>query len=90
MPDIFTSGSTGTDARALDEVLHYIQLADKGNGVPETQIVNFARQRIPITALWRVIETMIGSGMITSSGVDRLGQRWFKANSTKATDPHEL
>ena len=79
MPDIFTAGSTGTDARALDEILHFITASDRGDGVPETQIVNFARQKIPLSSLWRVIETMVGSGMITSRGVDKHGQRWFKA-----------
>ena len=79
MPDIFTAGSTGTDARALDEILHFITASDKGDGVPETQIMNFARQKIPLTSLWRVLETMIGSGMILSRGQDRHGQRWFKA-----------
>ncbi len=79
MPDIFTAGSTGTDARALDEILHFITASDRGDGVPETQIVNFARQKIPLSSLWRVIETMVGSGMIISRGVDKHGQRWFKA-----------
>lgn len=81
MPDIFTAGSTGTDARALDEILHFINASDRGDGVPETQIVNFARQRIPLTSLWRVIETMVGSGMIINRGQDRHGQRWFKAKA---------
>lgn len=81
MPDIFTAGSTGTDARALDEILHFITASDRGDGVPETQIVNFARQRIPLTSLWRVIETMVGSGMIMNRGQDRHGQRWFKAKA---------
>jgi hypothetical protein len=79
MPDIFTAGSTGTDARALDEILHFITASDRGDGVPETQIMNFARQKIPLTSLWRVLETMIGSGMIINRGLDRHGQRWFKA-----------
>ncbi len=78
MPDLFTAGGTGTDARALDEILHFIQLSDKGDGVPEHQVMNFARNKIPLTSLWRVIETMIGSGMITSRGIDKNGQRWFR------------
>jgi len=78
MPDIFTSGSTGTDARALDEIHHWITLEDRGDGVPEHRIINFARSRIPINTIWRVIETMIASGMIYSRGVDRKGERWFK------------
>lgn len=79
MPDIFTSGSTGTDARALDEIHHWIALKDTGEGVPEHQIINFARTRIPLNTIWRVIETMVASGMITSRGQDRHGNRWFRA-----------
>lgn len=78
MPDIFTAGSTGTDSRALDEILHYIQLADKGDGVPEYMIIDHARKRIPLHTIWRVVETMMGSGMITSRGTDKAGHRWFR------------
>lgn len=79
MPDIFSAGSTGTDARAIDEVLHFITLSDKGDGIPEHRIVNFARSRIPLSSLWRVIETMVASGLIQSRGQDKHGERWFKA-----------
>lgn len=78
MPDIFAAGSTGTDARALDEIAHFVRLSGP-EGVPERKIVNFARNRIPLTSLWRVIETMVSSGMLESRGADRRGERWFKA-----------
>ena len=78
MPDIFTAGSTGTDARAIDEITHYIGVADKGDGVPEHQIMNFARARVPMHSILRVIEIMVASGQIVSRGVDKHGQRWFK------------
>jgi len=77
MPDIFTSGSSGTDARALDEIAHFVKLSGP-DGVPEHKIVNFARNRIPLTSLWRVIETMLASGMMESRGTDKHGSRWFK------------
>jgi hypothetical protein len=79
MPDIFTAGSTGTDARAIDEITHYVKLSDKGDGIPEQQIVNFARTRVPNHTILRVIDIMIASGQITSRGLDRHGQRWFRA-----------
>ncbi len=79
MPDIFQAGSTGTDARAVDEIAHHIAALDKGDGVPEHQIINFARQRIPLHSILRVIEIMIASGQITSRGVDKFGHRWFRA-----------
>ena len=78
MPDIFTAGSTGTDARAIDEIYHYITVADKGDGVPEHQIVNFARTRVPLHSILRVIEIMTASGKITHRGIDKHGQRWFR------------
>lgn len=78
MPDIFTAGSTGTDARAIDEIAHFIKLSDKGDGVPEHAIVNFARTRVPMHSILRVIEIMVASGQITSRGIDKHGGRWFK------------
>lgn len=81
MPDIFTSGSTGTDARAIDEIFHHIKIADKGDGVPEHQIVNFARSRVPMHSILRVIEIMVASGQITAKGIDKFGARWFRANN---------
>jgi hypothetical protein len=79
MPDIFTAGSTGTDARAIDEIYHHIKIADKGDGVPEHQIVNFARSRVPMHSILRVIQIMEASGQITTRGTDKYGARWFRA-----------
>jgi len=79
MPDIFTAGSVGTDARAIDEIAHYITAVDKGDGVPEHQIVNFARTRVPMHSILRIIEIMTASGQITSRGQDKHGARWFRA-----------
>jgi hypothetical protein len=79
MPDIFTAGSTGTDARAIDEITHYIFAMDKGSGLPEHMIVNFARTRVPMHSILRVIEIMVASGQIANKGQDKHGQRWFTA-----------
>ena len=79
MPDIFAAGSTGTDARAIDEIYHFITVSDKGDGVPEHRIVNFARARVPMHSILRVIEIMTASGQIQSRGQDKHGQRWFRA-----------
>jgi len=78
MPDIFTAGSTGTDARAIDEIAHYIRISDKGDGVPEHLIVNFARTRVPMHSILRIIEIMTASGQIAAKGIDRHGHRWFR------------
>jgi len=79
MPDIFSAGGTGTDARAIDEIYHFIQVSDKGDGVPEHTIINFARARVPLHSILRVIEIMMASGQIKSRGQDKHGHRWFRA-----------
>lgn len=79
MPDIFTAGSTGTDSRAIDEIYHFITVSDKGDGVQEHRIINFARERVPLYAILRVIEIMVASGQIQSRGEDKHGHRWFRA-----------
>ena len=79
MPDIFSAGGTGTDSRAIDEIYHFITVSDKGDGVPEHRIINFARERVPMHLILRVIEIMMASGQITSRGQDKHGQRWFRA-----------
>jgi hypothetical protein len=78
MPDIFTAGSTGTDARAIDEIYHHIQITDKGDGVPEHMITNFARTRIPLHSIMRIVEIMVGSGLIEKKAVDRYGKGWYR------------
>ncbi len=81
MPDIFTAGSTGTDSRALEEIAHYIRNADGGDGVPEHKIINFARTRVPMHSILRIIEIMTASGQISTKGVDKYGARWFKSTT---------
>ena len=78
MPDIFTAGSTGTDGRAIDEIHHYCSVADKGDGIPEHVIINFARTRVPMQSILRIIEIMVASGKLKSRGEDRFGKRWFR------------
>jgi hypothetical protein len=84
MPEIFKAGASNADAQALDEIKYFIQtscLSDKNgkpSGITESRIVNFARERIPIHSIMRVIDIMVGSGMIRATGVDsRTGQRIF-------------
>jgi len=77
MPDIFTAGGTGTDSRALDEITHYINISDKGDGISEHKIVAFARTRVPAHTILRVIEILTASGQIFAKGIDKHGSRWF-------------
>jgi hypothetical protein len=71
MTEIFKAGATNADAQAMDEILHYIMINDRGHGISETKIVRFASDRIPIHSVLRVIEIMEKSGQIKLLGVDR-------------------
>lgn len=65
MPEIFQAGSQSADGKAMDEILHLIRMADiSGKGVPETKIVNFARERVPANTVLRLLEIMERSGQI--------------------------
>jgi len=81
MPEIFQSGGNNAESKAIDEIHHYIHIHDKGDGVPQTKIVNFARERVPMHMVTRVIEVMLATGTIVTNGkgLDRNGQPWFKA-----------
>lgn len=86
MPEIFKAGSGGADAQALDEIKYFIQSSDRGQGVGEQKIINFARERIPIHSVMRVIDIMQGSGMIRADMIDkRTGQRMFKVVKDQAS-----
>lgn len=88
MPDIFKAGASGADSKAMDEIYHYVLVSDiGGKGVAEHKITNFARERVPIHSILRVIEIMERSGMLRSLGYDsRTGQRRFVADVPDITD----
>jgi len=79
MPEIFKAGSSNADGQALDEIKHFVLTSDRGQGVGEQRIVNFARERLPLHSVMRVIDVMQNSGMLKAVGMDRkTGQRTFK------------
>jgi hypothetical protein len=81
MPDIFKAGAGGADAKAMDEIYHFIQVSDRGKGVPEHKIMNFARERLPMQSLTRVIGVMEQSGLISMKSLDKkTGTRFFGAS----------
>lgn len=97
MPDIFKAGVGNADAKAMDEIYHYVLTNNQRNargqslGVPEHKVTNFARERVPIHSVLRVIEIMERSGMIESLGMDsRTGQRRFLACVPDVTTDGEL
>lgn len=81
MPDIFkAAGGGGTDAKAMDEIYHFVLMNDKGPGIAESRITNFARERVPIHSILRVIEVMEKSGQIKAVALDKYTkQRLYKA-----------
>ncbi len=82
MPDIFKAGAGGADAKVIEEIYHYVLTQGAGSRVvPERKIIAFAKERLPIHSVMRVVEIMIASGQLVPQGaVDyRTGQRNFKA-----------
>lgn len=78
MPEIFKAGVGNADAQALEEIKHFIMINDKGKGVPEFKIIACARKLIPLHSIMRVIDVMVGSGLIreVTSTIPR--QRMFR------------
>lgn len=83
MPDIFKAGAGNADAKAMDEIYHYVLTTSalfKGS-VPERKIINFAKERVPLHSIERVIGIMQSAGMIEAVAMDkRTGQRLWKAS----------
>lgn len=82
MPDIFKAGAGNADAKAMDEIYHFVlTTANVLKGpVPERKIINFAKNLIPISSLQRVVDIMQRSGMIKPVHVDkRTGQTMWRA-----------
>jgi hypothetical protein len=78
MPDIFKAGGISADSQAMEEIYHYVLMS--GKTVPETKLVNFARERVPAHSVVRVLEVMMKSGMIEALDLDkRTGLRQWRA-----------
>lgn len=82
MPDIFKAGAGNADAKAMEEIYHFVltMTSKMPGGVPERKIVNFAKDRVPLHSIERVIQIMILAGMLRVVKEDfRLRMRFFKA-----------
>lgn len=71
MPEIFLAGTVNADAQAMDEIGHFVMINDKGHGVSEQRITHFAKDKIPIYSILRVVDIMERTGMIKCIGTDR-------------------
>lgn len=81
MPDIFKAGVMNADAAAIEDIYHYVLTrGHKEYGMPEHKIVNFAKDRVPIHSIMRIVEIMVQTGKITLHGTDkRTGANYYKA-----------
>lgn len=89
MPDIFKAGAGNADAKAIEEIYHYVLMKGVGGKViPERLIISFAKERVPIHSVMRVVEVMISTGQLRQIGqVDyRTGQRNFRAGVQELGD----
>lgn len=82
MPDIFKAGAGNADAKAMDEIYHFVLMQCSGGRVcPERRIISFAKERIPLHSVTRAVDLMIASGQLIPQGTAdyRTNQRNFKA-----------
>lgn len=91
MPDIFkAAGGGGMDAKAIDEIFHYVLINDKGAGVSEHKITKFAAERVPIHSVMRVIEIMERGGQIKATHLDPKTKLRMYSAQVPDLDPTEL
>ena len=78
MPEVFKAGAIGADAKAMDEIYFYLLTAEKG--MLETKLIDFARERIPITSVMKALELMERGGKIRATAQNQsTGLRTFTA-----------
>jgi hypothetical protein len=71
MSDVFKAGAGNADAKAMDEIYHYVLTSCVGGRkIPAYRIVNFAKARIPLTSVDKVIKVMEASGLLCQAGLD--------------------
>jgi len=71
MADIFKAGAGNADAKAIDEIYHYVLTSCAGGRkIPAYRIINFAKARVPLHSVERVIGVMEKSGMLRQAGLD--------------------
>lgn len=78
MPEVFKAGTTNVDGQAMDEIAHFVLATDRGEGVSEQRITHFARERVPLHSILRIIEIMERSGQLYCKNTERrTGVRYF-------------
>jgi len=91
MPDIFKAGAGNADAKAMDEIYHFVLTMGVRGPVPERKIINFAKDRVPLHSIERVVQIMLISGMLKVVKQDfRMGTRFFKAEVPEVDEDGSL
>lgn len=70
MPEIFKVAVSSPEAGAIDEIYHYVQSNDKGYGVPERKVVQFACTRVETYKVTKLLEMMITAGRLEKFGIN--------------------
>lgn len=90
MSDIFQAGAAGGDSQAMDEIKHFVMTEDRGKGVSEQRIVNYARERVAAHSVMRVFEIMERAGMIHAAFMQKgTGLRFFKSGAASRPEHSE-
>ena len=71
MIEIFKAGALNADAAAMDEIVHFVMIQDRGQGVNERAIIGFARDKIPLQSILKILDIMVASGQLSLRGIDR-------------------
>lgn len=91
MPDIFKAGAGNADAKAMDEIYHFVMVAGTRGPVPERKIIDLAKRMVPLHSIDRVIKIMEQSGMIVATHIDkRSGLRLYKAIAPESGEGNEI
>jgi hypothetical protein len=69
MPDIFSEGALSPEAKAQEDIIHFVKSAGP-KGIPETKLLNFARERLPGREVRMAIELLEKSGTIFAASFD--------------------
>lgn len=87
MPQVFSEGAANGDGAAIEEILNFVRVCDRGEGVSEPKIIRFAKEHVPIHAILNIIEIMEKTGQLWCIGTERL--TGIKRYSAKAP-PRDL
>lgn len=80
MSMIFEAGSVNVDSKAMEELVHYCMIMDKGKGIPDTMLVRRATELVPAMLVGNLLSMMERSGMIKVIGIDKYGLKYYKAD----------